>query len=373
MGTKYEAWGIPAAEAEADVVRLWRERAAGGPEDAHRPAPSADAPVDDANDAIFRWGYLESPAGSGRCFLLRATDDSESNVVGGVGVGARRVNVSGQSLKAGLLGDFFVTKGHRTFFPALRMQREALEWSKQNVDLLYGFPNASAQPVIKRLGFKELARLHRFVLVLRHAKYLAPKVHSKLAARALGVPLDGFRRLVQPGMSLPAPYGLSLVRFEELDARFDRLFEGRAFRNITVGFRNADLLRWRFLEHPTHPSRVYGLVDDKSGGQLRAYAVIQMIDEVAHIRDLLGIDIASMTQILRLLAGEARRSGASSLSFACAAPGPMKSALERLGFRIRPDAGGPRILFGHVSESITDSRVVSALHHWYATEADEDQ
>ena len=43
------------------------------------------------------------------------------------------------------------------------------------------------------------------------------------------------------------------------------------------------------------------------------------------------------------------------------------------GGRIRDGEAGPRTLFGHVSGSVTDSRVLSALHHWYATEADEDQ
>ncbi|HVH43463.1 MAG TPA: hypothetical protein VM925_14010 [Labilithrix sp.] len=350
---KYEASGIPAAEAEAEVVRLWDQRATG------------------ANDAIFRWGYLSSPVGSGHCFLLRATDAEATSVVGGVGVGVRRVDASGKTLSAGVLGDFFVLKGHRTFFPALSMQRAVLGWARKNFDLVYGFPNASAEPVIKRLGFKSLAQLQRHVLVLRHARYIAPRVRSKIAGRALAIPLDGFRRFIHPGISRPAPAGLVLRKFDKLDDRFDRLFRARAFDDLTVGHRDAKLLQWRFLDHPARPSDVYGLTD--RSGELRSYAVVQVIDEVAHVRDLLGVDIESMTQVLRLVAGEARRRRCVSISFICAAPPPLEHALEYLGFRIRDGTEGPRTLFGHAGDTLTDPRILSALHHWYATEADEDQ
>lgn len=351
---KYEASGIPAAEAKDEIVRLWDQRAAGD------------------NDAIFRWGYLSSPVGTGQCFLLRATEEGTTSIVGGVGVGIRRVRVAGKTLTAGVLGDFFVLKGHRTFFPALSMQRAALEWSKKNIDVLYGFPNESAQPVIKRLGFKPLADLERHVLVMKHARYLTPRVGSAIAARALAVPLDGIRRFIHPGTAYPAPRGLSLARFDTLDERFDELFESRAFPALAVGVRDKKLLTWRFLEHPAKPSHVYGLVEGETG-RLRAYAVVEIVGETANIRDLLGIDIASMTQALRLVADRMRRQGCASLSFLCAAPPTLRSALEGLGFRIRDAAEGPRTMFGHVGENVTHSRVVSALHHWYSTEADEDQ
>lgn len=372
---KYVATGVPAAEAEGDVVRLWAERPSGG------------------DDAMFRWGYLSSPFGPGRCFVLRAdagagagagANDASAglggSVVGSVGVGLRRIDVGGKTLTAGILGDFFVTKAHRTFFPALSMQRAALTWAKANVDLVYGFPNESAQPVIKRLGFEPLARLARYVLVLRHRRYIAARIAARVGSNvvgagllggALAVPVDGFRRFVRPGISRPPAAGLALRRFDRLDERFDRLFERRAFENITVGHRDAKLLQWRFLEHPKQPSAIYGL-EDRSG-ELRAYVVVQTIREVAHVRDLLGVDVESMAEALRLVAGVARQQECASLSFICAAPWQLEGALETLGFRDRDGAEGPRILFGHPGDSVTDPHVRTDLHHWYSTEADEDQ
>ncbi|HVJ90983.1 MAG TPA: hypothetical protein VM580_14365 [Labilithrix sp.] len=350
---KYEASGVPAAEAEADVVRLWNERAAR------------------ANDAIFRWGYLASPVGTGHCFLLRATDNDVTNVVGTVGVGVRRVDAGGVTLSAAVLGDFFVLKGHRTFFPAFSMQRAVLTWARKNFDLVYGFPNESAQPIIKRLGFKGMAHLLRYVLVLRHTRYIAARVGSKLAARALALPIDGYRRLLRPGISRRAPRGLTLQRFHRVDERFDRLFETRHFRNLTVGHRDAKLLQWRFLDHPDKPSQLYGLTERT--GRLLAYAVVEIENDVAHVRDLLGVDIEAMTQILRLVGGVVRRQGCAALSFTCCAPPDLARGLDRLGFRVRDGGKGPRTLYGHAGDALSNARALSALEHWYATEADEDQ
>ena len=353
MAMKYDASGVPAAEAAGDIVRLWDERATG------------------ANDAMFRWGYLSSPVGTGHCFLLRATQNGVSNVVGCVGLGMRRVDAGGQTLSAAVLGDFFVRKSHRTFFPALSMQRAVLAWAKKNVDLVYGFPNESAQPVIKRLGFKGMAHLQRHVLVLRHTRYIAARVGSRLAARALALPIDGFRRLLHPGTSRGAPPGLTFRRFDWVDERFDRMFRARPFRELTVGHRDAKLLQWRFLDHPNKPCALYGLTE--RSGELRAYAVVEAVKDVAHVRDLLGVDVESMSQALRLVAGVVRREKCAAISFTCAAPPALARGLERLGFRVRDGGEGPRTLYGHAGDALSNAPAPSALEHWYSTEADEDQ
>jgi hypothetical protein len=378
---KYEAVGLPASAAEAEAVALWNQRG---------PGP---------NDAVFRWGYLRNPFGDAHCFLLRATDERLAErgpmSVGTVGIGVRRIEVprSGVStgngsttLSACVLGDFFVLKAHRTFFPALTMQRAVLGWGRKNFDLVYGFPNASAQPIIKRLGFKPLASLDRHVLVLRHARYLKKRIETRLlqrprfapfaeriakvGGRLLAVPMDGFRRFVHPRTSLGPPAGHRFERFDRIDERFDRLFETRAIRDLTIGHRDAKLLQWRFLDRPDQRAGIYGLVD-ASSGRLRAYIALHIAKDLAYIRDLLGVDADAMGETLRLAAGIARREGCVSLSFTCAAPPALAERLEALGFRKREE--DPRILFGFVGDSVENPEIRAALDRWYVTEADEDQ
>jgi len=348
--TKYSVRRVPAVDAEAEVLELSRRRSG------------------KANRSVFHWGYLANPVGPADCFLLDASSDGSSTVVGMVGVGPRRFEVGGKNVSAGLLGGFFVDKGHRTFFPALMLQRAVLGWARQNFDLVYGFPNTAAAPIMTKLGFRNLARLERYVLVLRHAPYIASRVGSRALGRALALPFDGVRRLVHPGISRGASRGLAFGRVRTLDQRFDRLFRARAFSDVSMGQRDAKLLQWRFLERPDEDTSIYAL-SSREDGELRAYVVVRVHQQLANVRDLLGVDLDSMAEALRLAAGAARRAGCTSLSFLCAAPPRLHERLSALGFRVRPE---PRHLIGHAGGALTTHDPAS-LERWYLTEADEDQ
>src|SRR4051794_26177179 len=115
---KYVARGLPAIEAEGEVVGFWSTLS----------TPSRDAPrsLTGHDRAAFRWGYVTNPVMPARCFLLDGIDGADGDSAGGsrrvlgmVGVGARRVVIGGEELSASILGGFYVDKNHRTFFPAL--------------------------------------------------------------------------------------------------------------------------------------------------------------------------------------------------------------------------------------------------------------
>lgn len=354
---KYEAKSRPASEAQADVLRLWGQRQGGG------------------DDALFRWGYLTNPIGVAECFLLSAIDAEKSTVVGSVAASARRVDVDGRTLSAALLGDFLVDKSHRTFFPALVLQKAVLAWGRKQRDLLYGFPNELSKPLIKKLGFRELAHLHRHVLVLRHGSYIAARVKNRALGRILAVPVDAARRFVYPGIDRRSRRGLVLERVDAFDERFDRLFRERAFRHLAMGHRDRKLLEWRFFERPNEPCSVVAIRAADSR-DLRAYAVLSVKNDVAHVRDLLGIDVESMMDVLVCASRALRRQGCASISYLCAAPPELAEHLASIGFRVRDGDHGPRTLFGLASDALTSSTepsILKRLEHWYATEADEDQ
>jgi hypothetical protein len=345
VATKYDVVDLPAAEAQRDVLALWRERGAG------------------QGEALFRWTCLESPCGPSRVFLLRANGE----VVGAVGVAPRVVCTAGRTLSAGLLGDFFVAKAHRTFFPALTLQRAVLRVSRTRFDLVYGFPNAAATPLIQKLGFRPLAQLHRYVLVLRSAPYLEPKLGP--IARALGWPADAALRFLHPRLELGPSRGWAWHRVDLLSERVSEAFDSRSFPDLTVGRRDAKSLTWRFLDRPDQPASFYALI--APGGGIHAWVILRWTGEIAHVADAFGIDFRALTRALVLAGGEARRRGAVSLSFACAAPPALRERLAFVGFRARDEP--PRILYSHAGDGSKDPLVLSSLERWYATEADEDQ
>jgi hypothetical protein len=352
---RYEASGVPATEAQAEMLALYQERWGAARED------------------LFRWAYLDNPLGPSRCFVLRA----DGRAVGAVGVGVRALHagVGGRKLTAGLLGDFFVAKGHRTFFPALILQRSVLTWAKDNVDVVYGFPNPLAVPLIKKLQFQELAHLERRVLVLRHHRHLARHFDSALVSRGLALPLDAFRRHVHPRTFRRPPRGTTFGRFEQFDASFERLCRATPFPGVTLGHRDPKLLQWRFFARLDQPCVAYGLRDRATSDAI-SYAVIHVEGDMAHIRDLFALDVETMAQTVLLVAEQTRSLGCVAVSFIGASPPEVDRRLDELGFKTRALIEGRRILYGHTGRAAPDAAghdALASLGTWYASEFDEDQ
>ena len=326
LTVKYVVRSAPAAEVEDDVLALWKKL----PE----PPP----------EATFRWGWVDNP---GRCFLLEA----DGAVVGVVGVGERHIALDGRTLKAGLLGGFVVEKSHRTFFPALMLQRAVLTWVKKNVDFAYGFPNESSAPIMKKLGFHDLVKLERWVLVVRHARYIERYVPSSRISRVIAAPIDRLRRFERR-----PPRGRKL-EVAEPDSRFALA----PFPSRPHGVRDDTFVRWRLANRPDQKCTVYRLTE---GPRVIGYAAIHFDGSIAHVRDLQGIDVTAMSHVLRHLAGSL--SDVQSISLLCSAPPELARALEDIGFVIRAPS---RTLIGYAE----DPELLPALSRWYATEADEDQ
>src|SRR5690606_34906002 len=115
-------------------------------------------------------------------------------IVGTAGVGWRRMRLDGRELRGGLLADMAVMAGHRMLGPALLLQRTACETALQEGDLVYGFPNPNAVPVVKRLGYVHVGDMTTYARAVRHASYLARRLPAALAG-PLGACIDRAVRL----------------------------------------------------------------------------------------------------------------------------------------------------------------------------------
>lgn len=343
---RYSVRALGAAEARASVLELWQRLGI------------ADA------GARFDWAHGDGS----RLFLLDAHDGTTSRVVGMVAIEPREVFANGRRLSAALLGGFRVEKAHRTFFPALSLQRAVTAWARSEFDLVYGFPNESAAPIMKKLGFRPLLHLSRHALLLRHARQLEEIVDGRALCRVLAAPLDAYRAL---SLWRPREADQTFASITSADARFDRLFAARAFADWTCGGRDPRLVVRRLLGRPDERTTVHALSER---GELSAWVAVHRAGDVAFVRDLQGRDVRAMATALRLASLESRAAGCSSVSLLCAAPPALRDALAALGFRARPSS---RVMIGLAGERLatdpTGASTLAALERWYATEADEDQ
>src|SRR5262249_284502 len=133
MEKTYTAARIKPEEHRETLARLWEENLAHGKW---------------SHDLIVRrmhWFQEENPAGLARTWMGYHGPDKE--IIGSGSFFPRVVHIAGRKLKAGILGDFAVTKAHRIAGAAMSIQRAIANACRQaGVDFLFAFPNSASFP-----------------------------------------------------------------------------------------------------------------------------------------------------------------------------------------------------------------------------------
>lgn len=366
------------ADARADLLRLWTE----------------NLQLEGSSEAKYAWLYQDAPLPPDDVFLLKATLEGATSTVGTAGVGMRRFQIgeSAPDVTAGLLADLAVDKAHRSVGPALSLVREVKSFAVGTHAMAYGFPNALAEGVFKRVGYQVLGTIGRYARVLRHAEYAARVRELELskvppAARELlykvaeqplfaamaGAAVDMAQLARRSPAAIEAARRLRVEQTPALDEiAVDALWARARGEHAVIAHRTGAVLRWRFAA-ATHRTWYAGYSRDTSRG-LRAYALVETRDDgVAHVKDLFGHK-PDMIGLLDLLPGLVYRTGATSLSMRYLGAGWLKAALLERGFSERESK---RMIAVGVPEGADEiaERVRSTVmrpESWHLTDFDED-
>jgi hypothetical protein len=335
------------------------------------PLWAANLPIESDPYEKYRWYYLDNPSGRGEALMLQCEEQSTVRCVGAEGIGVRTVHVNGAPVRVGLLADLAVETPHRTVLPALTLLRAVCAHCRDTYVFAYGFPNEHAVGVFARAGYRRLGKMTRYVLVLRHAPYVAKWVKSDALSWAAGLALDGPPHLRRAMRTLGHFRSLRLTWSTTIDERFDALWA--ACRNVApiVGQRDAAHIRWRFFERPgaSVPFRIATLEDEDSP-LLRGYAVVERTESAVHVRDILARTPADTHALLDRLAFAARREGASSLSVRTLGETSLAELLVEHGFSPRESTRAMMIDVARTASS--DAMKIVEARRWYVTDGDED-
>jgi hypothetical protein len=320
------------------------------------------------NREKLRWYYQENPCGPGHCWLL--VTEPDGTVVGTAGLGLRRVRVGEETLLAGVASDYAVDKEHRSLQPALMLQKAVLAKEESDLPLIYGLPNRNAIAIFRRLGYREVGTLQRHAKVLRVGPYLRRLSGAARALALFGEPIDWARAAVAAETWQPAG-GKVLRELDGADGRFDELWERVAPQRAVAGERSADFVRWRYQECPLREYSVLGLFS-RDESRLHGYAVTFLEGEQLQCVDLVAEDNdATLDALVAGLLRRVRNSGASSISLAFYAPGPLEEKLRAYGFVPRPGGDSATTLMAHLDPESGGERA-ELLRQWCFLPGDED-
>jgi len=344
----YRAVLTDPGEARASLIRLWR------------------ANLKSHGDAAAKldWLYLDGPAGRAEVFVLR----DDEHPVGCAGITVRELWHHDRPLRAALLADFAVDRAHRTGFPALILQRSVKRHVDAAFDLSYGFPNASAVAIHRRIGYRELGVMTRYVRVLRHGPYLERRF-ARGVARIAGAVIDAAKLAVRLARTV-APSRRSALRWlDDVDPRFDRLWQATRGAYGIACRRDAAFLRWRFLRKPGERNVIATLVG-RSTDELRAYAVVGgAAGGMATLLDLYG-ELDAIGELLTLLMPALYARGHTAVGVRFLGDPRMSALLATQRFSVRDHN---RVVIVNAGASCPiDRAILEDAAAWYLTDLDED-
>lgn len=276
-------------------------------------------------EAKYRWFYRANPAGPAQLMLLAR--EGEDAPVGVLGLGPRQFSAAGTLVRAVVLADFAVLPRHRSLYPALLLQRCGREQATKRFDMVYGFPNRRAAPVVARAGYRKWGEVGRYVAVLRTRDYIARVLPSSLAA-PLAPMADAAIGLWR---ALRRPPGWRSGWIEQPDGRFTALWARAQAGAWLIGCRDREFLAWRFSQ-PARRFRFLAL--ESRDGELHGYAACERIDRVMFVRDFL-FDPARPRALLALLAhlqSAARADGCTSVCLEFFGDAAVIAGLAGAGF-----------------------------------------
>ncbi|MGH8025298.1 MAG: hypothetical protein ACREO0_01100 [Pseudoxanthomonas sp.] len=313
--------------------------------------------------AKYEWFYLGCPYGQPVLQILRYTPDATD--IGTACAGRRRMLWRGKEIRAGVLVDLTVLPAHRSLGPALILQQGLIQAGRQQLDLLYGFPNPKAAAVFKRIGYEKFTDIVRHAHVLRHAKYLRKRLPGWLAA-PLGAladtvfsAKDRLKRALRPRLQ----YAWS----GRADAAMDGLWRDSEKGDGLLAIRDSAHCKWRFDDSPLVRTRYLSLTAPGGAG-MQAWFATQVEAGTLHVRDfwsVAGCGRMSEPHLLALLCA-AREAGHASVSMEIATDASRLQSWKRCGFVER----SRRPLFGRWSHEEKPDLQAMDL---FLTSADEDE
>ena len=318
----------------------------------------------------YSWIYENNPAGAAHVWLL--WHEGSKEYVGVTALFPRRFKINGKTLLGGIAGDLVVNKEHRSMGPALMLHKKVLSVVQDGlVDFIYGFPNRSSEPVVKRLGYKLLGKQMRLIKILQTEPRLSRMPFGKYWCILVGPFLNSILRLLSFETWHYFKKGDCFCEaVKDFDKRFDLFWEKAQSKFTIAGERTALYLKWKFLMTPHFENKIIGLFNFEKN-TLKGYIVYRHLDRGIEIRDFLTDGEAkSLPTLMAAFLSYARSTGAESVVIAMLENGEVLKQMQRFGFIQRNNEQS-------VALSISDSLIIKfpfikENKHWLMLQSDDD-
>lgn len=281
-------------------------------------------------DARFEWLYKDNPAGQTKTVL--AFKDDENKIIGCGSICPRPLYLNGQKARAGIAVDFIVDENHRTYGPALKLQRANFsEDNSSEFDIIIAFPNQAAKGPFLRVGCKALGEASLFTKVLKSENKIARYINIPVLTKSIGFILDQLLRLFDKMRVFAKPSNWHAETVDAFDERFDAFWnEVRNYKIIAE--RSSDYLNWRYARCKGIQYKVFCL-SEKGSKTLKGYIVYFLHNNVANIEDMFAVNMdRTWLYLLYEFSEHMRKEGVVSICFSYFGNALFKELFHKLNF-----------------------------------------
>ncbi|MBN2296546.1 MAG: GNAT family N-acetyltransferase [Pirellulales bacterium] len=273
----------------------------------------------------YEWLYESGPAQE---WIVR---DESNTAVGSMGMMGRTMKVFDEIRPVGQPIDLNVDKQHRLGGPAMQLQRSLTEAvDNGHIVLAYGLPNAQAEPVLRRVGYKVLGTMGRWTRPLRVDNLLSRRLNNPFLRKATAGAINTGLWLSARETRCRRRKGVRSEVVDRFDERFDRLWLAARDKYAIIGERNSEYLQWRFAQCPDVRYRTLCLCDDRD--RLLAYLTYSQSEGRSYVGDMLFADNRDLELLLAEFIWELRRHRNTAVTMIFYGDPFIANTLRKFGF-----------------------------------------
>ena len=319
-------------------------------------------------DKKFRWMYESNPYGRAIFWLL--IDENNQEIVGSSTLFPREIVVHGETYRAGIAGDLLIHKNHRTMGPALMLMRKVFENAKNaGFDIVYTLPNRDADLLAKRVGYKEIATLSRYVNLFKVKQQLVKRGVPSIVSNILSPVLDGLLMIVKFKIWGGVRPRLKFAELDKFDHRLSSLWEKYGLSFSVLPGRSVAYMNWKYFNDPDDLNKVYAAFSDDEEKMLGCIVYCED-DNSVEIRELLSVQNTKIQKyIIFKFLRYIQETGVESVLMNVIENNPLSEVVLECGFTLRSQ--GRSIRYACFNNAI-DQAALNDRDKWYFVMSDED-
>ena len=276
----------------------------------------------------FEWLQDGNPSGPALWFF--ALESKTSELAGVISILPAEIIRQGKKIRAGILGDFMVSKKYRVFGPNFLLPRAVRNNSAGlGFQLIYTIPNAESEKIARREGFHQAGVVHTFVKPLRIAPYVNKYMHP-LAARLVSPLVDMGLRITSRELSVSSR-GL-FQEVSEIDGSFEHFWHAiRQNQPDMIGDHRPAYLQWKYFQNPLHTFRIL-TYRERADGNLLGYLVFTMHESKMHIYDVIALHKKYACKLLKETIKRGRKERCQSIQMQILETNPLLPVVRSFRF-----------------------------------------